>query len=169
MDRQKAVTEYIRQITGVRQVNSAETLTETLQSINNGVMYVSFALIVLLLAIATFLISITISMGVSAHSEEISIMKLIGATDYFVRGPYIVEGVLIGIIGSIIPLVLLRFSYQKITELILERFSSNFDMIVFLPASTLFKALIPLALLIGIGVSFLGSFLTLNRELRKID
>ncbi len=169
VDYQSSVTAAIRNIEGVRQVNSAESLTETLQSINRGVTYVSFALILLLLAIATFLISITISMGVSAHREEISIMKLIGATDYFVRGPYIVEGLFIGVIGSIIPIVLLRLSYDKLTQVITERFSSSFEMLTFLPASTLFKALIPLSLLIGIGISFLGSYLTLNRELRRID
>ena len=166
---QKDVTESIRMIKGVRQVNSAETLTETLQSVNKGVLAVSGVLIILLLSIATFLISITIAMGVSAHREEISIMKLIGATDYFVRGPYMVEGLVIGIIGSVIPLVLLSFAYDRVTKAIVEKFSSNFDMLTFLPASELFKALIPLSFLIGIGVSFLGSFLTLNRELRKID
>ena len=169
VDYQSAVTEAIRKIDGVRQVNSAESLTEALQSINRGVTYVSSALIILLLGIATFLICITISMGVSAHREEISIMKLIGATDYFVRGPYIVEGLVIGLVGSIVPLILLNFAYDKVTRMILEKYSSAFDMLTFLPASTVFKALIPLSLLIGIGVSFLGSYLTLNRELRRID
>jgi len=166
---QKEVVAYIKTLAGVRQVNSAESLTDTLQGINTAVMYVSLALIIILLAIATFLISITISMGVSVHKEEISIMRLIGATDYFIRGPFVVEGVIIGLIGAGIPLGLLRLSYDKLTAVAVEKYSSVFETLSFLPAQTLFNALIPIALLVGVGVGFLSSFMTLNRELRKID
>ncbi len=169
VDYQKAVTAFIKGIEGVRQVNSAESLTNTLQGINAAVMYVSLALILVLLAIATFLISITISMGVSVHREEISIMRLIGATDYFIRGPFVIEGVIIGLIGAGIPLGLLSLAYGKLTDLAYQKFSSAFDTMKFLPMGELFQALIPISLLIGIGVGFLGSYLTLNRELRKID
>ena len=168
VDYQTEVSEYIRGIKGVRQVNSADRVTETLQGVNRGVVYISGALILILLAISTFLIRITISMGLSLHQREIAIMKMIGATDYFVRGPFVVEGVLIGIIGAIIPVILLKLAYGRITEAFTRRFVSVFETFRFVPSKTIFTALIPICLLIGIGVGFVGSLITLGRELRKI-
>ena len=166
---QKPVVEYIKGIEGIRQVNSSQELADTLQGVNKVVSYLSLAIILILLAVATFLIGITISMGISVRREEISIMKLIGAADYFIRGPYIVEGILLGIIGSILPLVLLRVLYQKLTEYIAERFYSAFSTFQFVDSATIFSALIPLSLLIGLGIGFLGSYVTSSRQLQKIN
>ena len=166
---QKPVAEYLAGIEGVRQVNSSLELADTLQSINRVVSYLSLAIIVILLAVATFLIGITISMGISVRKEEISIMKLIGAADYFIRGPYIVEGILLGVIGSILPLLLLGVLYRKLTEYIVERFSSVFSSFQFVDSETIFAALIPISLLIGLGIGFLGSYITSSRQLQKIN
>ncbi len=163
------VVEYLKQIEGVRQVNSSQELADTLQGVNKVVGYLSLAIILILLAVATFLIGITISMGISVRKEEISIMKLIGAADYFIRGPYIVEGILLGIIGSVLPLLLLGVLYRKLTEYITERFYSAFSTVQFVDSATIFSALIPLSLLIGLGIGFLGSYITSSRQLQKIN
>ncbi len=165
---QQAVTEYLQGLDGIRQVNSSQELADTLESINRGVSYLSLAIILILLGVATFLIGTTISMGISVRKEEISIMKLIGAADYFIRGPYIAEGVFLGLIGSALPLVLLRLLYQKLTEYITERFYSVFSTFRFVDSATIFSALIPLSLLIGLGIGFLGSYITSSRQLQKI-
>lgn len=166
---QKDVVEYLKGIEGVRAVNSSQELANTLQGVNRVVGYLSLAIIVILLAVATFLIGITISMGISVRKEEISIMKLIGAADYFIRGPYIVEGVLLGIIGSILPLLLLGVLYRRLTEYIAERFYSAFSTFQFVDSATIFSALIPLSILIGLGIGFLGSYITSSRQLQKIN
>lgn len=166
---QKSVAEYLAGIEGVRQVNSSQELADTLQGINRVVSYLSLAIVVILLAVATFLIGITISMGISVRKEEISIMKLIGAADYFIRGPYIVEGILLGVIGSILPLLLLGVLYRKLTEYITERFFSVFSSFQFVDSATLFAALVPISLLIGLGIGFLGSYITSSRQLQKIN
>lgn len=166
---QKPVAEYLAGIEGVRQVNSSQELADTLQGINRVVSYLSLAIVVILLAVATFLIGITISMGISVRKEEISIMKLIGAADYFIRGPYIVEGILLGVIGSILPLLLLGVLYRKLTEYITERFFSVFSSFQFVDSATLFAALVPISLLIGLGIGFLGSYITSSRQLQKIN
>ena len=93
-------------------------------------------------------------------------MKLIGATDYFVRAPFVVEGILIGLIGSAIPLVILYFLYQKIIEYIADRFNFINSIIDFLPASNVFRFLIPAALILGVGVGFIGSAITVRKHLR---
>lgn len=166
---QKPVADYLAGIEGVRRVNSSQELADTLQSINRVVSYLSLAIIVILLAVATFLIGITISMGISVRKEEISIMKLIGAADYFIRGPYIVEGVLLGVIGSALPLLLLAVLYRKLTEYIVERFYSAFSSFQFVDSATIFAALVPISLLIGLGIGFLGSYITSSRQLQKIN
>lgn len=166
---QKPVAEYLAGIEGVRQVNSSQELADTLQGINRVVSYLSLAIVVILLAVATFLIGITISMGISVRKEEISIMKFIGAADYFIRGPYIVEGILLGVIGSILPLLLLGVLYRKLTEYITERFFSVFSSFQFVDSATLFAALVPISLLIGLGIGFLGSYITSSRQLQKIN
>ena len=166
---QNDVVEYLKQIEGVRQVNSSQELADTLQGVNRVVGYLSLVIILILLAVATFLIGITISMGISVRKEEISIMKLIGAADYFIRGPYIVEGILLGIIGSVLPLLLLGVLYQKLTAYITERFYSAFSTVQFVDSATIFSALIPLSLLIGLGIGFLGSYVTSSRQLQKIN
>ena len=161
--------EYLEEIEGVRQVNSSQELADTLQGINRGVSVLSLAIILILLAVATFLIGITISMGISVRKEEIAIMKLIGAADYFIRGPYIVEGILLGVIGSILPLLLLGVLYRKLTEYVAERFYSAFSSFQFVDSATIFAALIPISLLIGLGIGFLGSYITSSRQLQKIN
>lgn len=166
---QAAVADYIRSIKGVRQVNNSEEIAKNLQGVNRVVGYLSGAIIAVLLGVATFLIGTTISMGVSVRKQEISIMKLIGAADYFIRGPFIVEGIILGTIGAIIPVLLLYGLYSKLTEYVAEHFSSALQSFHFVDIQTIFSALVPLSLLIGLGIGFLGSYVTLNRELRKIN
>ena len=166
---QEDVIEYLKGIEGVRQVNSSQELANTLQGINRVVSVLSLAIIVVLLAVATFLIGITISTGIAVRKEEISIMKLIGAADYFIRGPYIVEGIILGLIGSILPLLLLGVLYRKLTEYIADRFYSAFVSFQFVDSATIFAALVPISLLIGLGIGFLGSYITSSRQLQKIN
>lgn len=165
---QEPVTAYLQSVDGIRQVNSSRELADTLQGVNKVVSYLSIAIILILLGVAMFLIGTTISMGISVRKEEISIMKLIGAADYFIRGPYIVEGILLGIIGSILPLLLLSVLYRKLTEYIAERFYSVLSTFQFVDSATVFSALVPLSVLIGLGIGFLGSYVTSSRQLQKI-
>ena len=78
-----------------------------LTDFNSLIGYISAGIILILLGVAVFLISNTITVGISVRREEIGIMKLIGATDYFVRAPFVVEGIVIGLIGAVIPLGIL--------------------------------------------------------------
>ena len=123
----------------------------------------------LLLVIALFLISTTISVGVSVRKNEISIMHLIGATDRFIRFPFIVEGITLGLLGAAIPLAILYLVYYKVIEFIGTKFtglfSSGMDVV---SVYDVFAQLSPLIVGIGIGLGFLGSYFTMNRDLRKI-
>ncbi len=96
-------------------------------------------------------------------------MKLIGATDFFIRAPFIVEGIIIGLVGAILPLGLLHVLYNKGVKYLMTSFSSPLKKADFLATGTMFKTLIPACLLIGVGIGFLGSFITLGKQLRKIN
>lgn len=166
VNKQKSVVKAAEQIEGVRKVNKSDVVANTLSSINKLVGYVSIVIIAILLAVSIFLISNTVTMGITVRREEIAIMKYIGAKNGFVRAPFVIEGITIGTIGAIIPLVILYFAYDKVVQYIMTRFSLLNNIIDFLPVTTVYKTLLPVGLLLGIGIGFLGSFFTIRKHLR---
>lgn len=162
---QSTLVSYLKDIDGVRRVNKSDVVANTLSDFNKLLGYVSAAIILILLMVAVFLISNTITLGIGVRKEEIEIMKLIGATDYFVRSPFIVEGILIGLIGSVLPLVILYLMYGKVIGYIMNRFVFLNNMLNFLSAKDVFVTLIPVSLALGVGIGFLGSRLTIRKHL----
>ncbi len=163
---QKALVTYLESLDGVRQVNRSEIVANTLANFNILIGYISLAIIVILFAVAVFLISNTVTIGIAVRKEEISIMKLIGATDFFVRAPFIVEGIMIGLIGSLLPIVALYYMYSNIIVFVSEKFEILKGVLNFLPVNSVFSEFIPIALLIGVGIGFLGSFITIRKHLK---
>lgn len=150
---------------GVRQVNSSKNTASTISEFGKLVGYISVALIAILFAVAIFLISNTITMGITVRKEEISIMKLMGASDLFVRAPFMVEGFLIGFIGALIPLILLFIIYQRVVVYILGQFQQLSSFTIFLSETEVFRVLAPVALLIGVGIGLVGSMITIRKHL----
>lgn len=165
ISQQNEVVEYILDIDGVRQVKRSDETAKNLENASALVSYVSIAVIMILLAVSMFLINSTISTGITVRRAEIGIMRLMGASDFFIRAPFIVEGVVIGIVGAAIPLVILLFSYNFIIEYITSKFNVILKWLSFLEAGQVFQILIPLCFLIGIGIGFIGSFVTVRRHL----
>lgn len=163
---QNSLVTYLKTIDGVREVKESAKVANTLTDFNHLVGYVSAGIILILLCVAVFLISNTVTVGISVRKEEIAIMKLIGATDYLVRAPFIVEGMFIGLIGATIPLLLLYFMYQKIIVYIAEKFNFIGAMINFVSVHTVFKTLVPVAIILGAGIGFLGSRMTIRKHLK---
>lgn len=166
VSKQAEIVETAESLNGVRKVNKSDVVANTLNSVNKLVWYASVILIGILLAISVFLISNTVTMGISVRREEIAIMKYIGAKDSFVRMPFIIEGVLIGFIGAVIPLAALYFMYNKAIEFILEKFSLLNNILDFLPVAEVYRTLLPAGLLLGIGIGFVGSAFTIRKHLR---
>ena len=119
---QDALVTWLQSIPQVRKVNYSEMTANTLSGLNLLIAYVSMGIIVILLAVSIFLISNTVAIGISVRSEEINIMKYIGATDFFVRAPFVLEGMLIGLIGAAVPLGLIYSLYNYALNYIVERF-----------------------------------------------
>ena len=93
-------------------------------------------------------------------------MRLIGATNFMIRAPFVVEGVLIGLIGSALPLALLYVLYSKVVVYIAGKFSFLSNMMNFLPVNEVFRTLVPVALILGVGIGFMGSRITIHKHLR---
>lgn len=169
VEMQDSLVKFVSALPGVRKCNDSAGVATTLSGFNKVITAVSIAIITILLLVATFLIGITVSTGVSVRREEISIMKLIGASNYFIRIPFVVEGILIGIIGATIPLAVIKIIYEKIMAALADKFSSMFSVVSFLDVHSVMRVLIPVSLAIGIGIGFIGSRATLKRQLRKIE
>ena len=163
---QSALVTYLESLDGVREVHKSEMVANTLTDFNSLIGYISAGIILILLGVAVFLISNTITVGISVRREEIGIMKLIGATDYFVRAPFVVEGIVIGLVGAAIPLGILYVLYEKVIAYIMERFSFIGSMMNFLSADEVFHTLVPVALALGVGIGFIGSLITIRKHLK---
>ena len=163
---QDSLVSYIKGLDGVREVKESAQVANTLTDFNRLVGYVSAGIILILLCVAVFLISNTVTVGISVRKEEIAIMKLIGATDFLVRAPFVVEGIVIGLIGAAIPLSVLYFMYQKIMIYIADKFNFIGSMIVFEPANVVFRTLVPVGVILGAGIGFIGSQVTIRKHLK---
>lgn len=166
ISKQSEFVAYAQGIEGIRQVKSSDTAAESLSSFNVLVGYISAAVIIILLSVAVFLISTTVATGISVRRDEIAIMRLIGATDYFIRSPFIVEGILIGFTGALIPLVVLYFIYNKVIHYVQDKFGILSNILTFLEVDVVFRNLIPISLCMGIGIGFIGSYVTVKKHLK---
>ena len=166
IEMQSELVEYIQGLDHVREVNQSEDAANTLGNFNRLVSYASIAIIVILLIISIFLISNTVSVGISVRKEEIGIMKYIGATDAFVRAPFVLEGIILGVIGAAIPLTALYFLYSSAVNYILTRFNVLTGIVAFIPVGEIYQILIPIGLALGIGIGLVGSFWTTRKHLK---
>lgn len=137
---------------------------EKLFSVLNTGRNVGLVLILALLFTAMFLISNTIRITIVARRHEIEIMKLVGATNWFVRIPFIIEGMWLGLLGSIIPIGLVAALYYNVTEYAEPRLKNEiFQLLEFSPFIYQVSALI---LLMGVFIGIWGSFMSIRKFLR---
>ncbi len=162
---QDSLVSYIESIAGVREVKRSAEVAGTLSGASKMVGAGSAVLILILVLVSVFLIHSTISTGIVVRKPEIAIMRLMGASDFFIWAPFIIEGVIIGFIGSVIPLVILLCVYGRIIDYVVNRFAVFTANLTFLTTGQAFGVLVPVSLAIGVGIGFLGSFITVRRNL----
>lgn len=165
VSRQAELVTYLESIEGVRRVNKSEITANAFSSANTLITYISVGIIAILLAVSVFLISNTVTIGIAVRKEEIAIMKYVGATDFFVRSPFVIEGIIIGALGSLIPLAVIYLLYNKTIAYVMERFAKLTSLLAFLPVEDIFYYLVPTSLVLGVGIGFFGSYLTVKRHL----
>ena len=163
---QDVIVSWLNGIEGVRKVNYSKTAAEGMNSLNKVIGILSMLIIGVLLAVAIFLISNTISVAAAFRKNENQIMKLIGATNYMIRAPFVVEGVIIGLVGASIPLIAIYFLYRSAVGYVVTKFSILSGLFQFLPVDAIFPYMAATAMSLGLGIGFFVSFFTIRKHLK---
>lgn len=161
---QSTLVKYLENLEGIRKVNKSDIMANSISNVAILLGYASAVIIALLLAVAIFLIANTIVIGISVRKDEISIMKLIGATDAFVNAPFIVEGLVIGLFGSLVPLGILYLLYDRVVGFILANFSGLGNILSFMSVGQVYVTLLPIAVGLGLGIGLIGSAIALRKH-----
>ena len=163
---QDQMVEYLNSIEGVRKVNYSNAAAAGLNSLNRIIGAVSAVIIGVLLAVAVFLISNTISVAAAFRKQENEIMKLIGATNDMIRAPFVVEGLLIGLVGAAIPLAAVFFLYRETADYVTAHYVIMTGIFTPVPIQEMMPVMTAVALALGGGIRFFGSFFTIRKHLR---
>lgn len=160
------VQENIYKLDNIASITSQDNTINNLVKIANGIKIVSIVVLSLLVIISIFIIANTIKLTVHARRKEISIMKYVGATDSFIRWPFIIEGIIIGIIAAIISLAILGLAYNLIisklgNSAVLAKIGMS--LLSFANISTL---PVIVYLVLGIGIGALGSTISMRKYLK---
>ncbi|EYE88845.1 cell division protein FtsX [Fervidicella metallireducens AeB] len=151
----------IAKMEGIYKVKDGRDILDKVIRVINFIKASSLALIVILGAVGIFLISNTIRLTVYARKKEIGIMKYIGATDWFIRWPFLFEGMFLGLFGAIISILLLKFGYSYVVKVVAT------DVVIFslIPAEYIINTLAWQFSIVGIVIGGLGSLISLRRFL----
>lgn len=159
----KDISEKVEEIEGIHSVSYGGDATQKLLDVMEKVRNVGFTFVIVLGAIAIFLISNTIGATINSRNEEISIMRTVGATNWYIRWPFVIEGIVIGILGSLIPVGLTIFGYTKIFDSQALNLDSMFQLAS--PEPMVFKVS-AILLIAGATIGAMGSLISVSRRLR---
>ena len=160
------VQDQISKFENVKKITSKDQTVTTLINLANGIKIVTGVILLLLIFISVFIISNTIKLTVHARRKEISIMKYVGATNNFIRWPFIVEGMIIGIMASAISIVIVGIVYNIIADnLVNSQFMKliNMSLVSF---GDMFNSIIITYMLLGIGIGAFGSIISMRKYLK---
>ena len=152
LTKSKEVQDQISTFDNIKKITSKDETVSTLINLANGIKIVTGVILILLIIISVFIISNTIKLTVHARRKEISIMKYVGATNGFIRWPFIVEGMIIGVFASIISITLVGIAYSFLAE---KMVNSQFMQVINMSLVTfgdMFESIIFVYMLLGIGI-----------------
>ncbi|MBE7037363.1 MAG: ABC transporter permease [Ruminococcaceae bacterium] len=162
----KQVSNYIEKIDGVSWVKRFEGLSTTIQKATNIVRNISIWIVIIFAIISIFIISNTIKLTVHNRRKEINIMKYVGATDSFIRGPFVTEGMLVGFIAAIVAFFLTQTAYNSILGLIGNSATSTSSIVSFKSFGDMALIVSLGYLIIGLGLGALGSSVSMRKYLK---
>ncbi|MCQ4727047.1 permease-like cell division protein FtsX [Anaerotignum faecicola] len=165
IENQSQVLADINNVKGINNVRHAQTETQMLLDLNKVLGVVGVVIISILAVISVVIIMNTIKISVYTRRTEINIMKFVGATDWFIRWPFIIEGILIGLIGAAIPMFITWPLYDKVGNLIIENFPIIQNVVTFVDANIIFAKLLPASLIVGCGLGVFGSVSSIRKYL----
>jgi cell division transport system permease protein len=159
-----SIVSNLKGYSGIEEIKYYKDIINKLMTIANFIKIGGLVLIAILMLISIFIISNTIKLTVAARKREINIMKYVGATNGFIRGPFIIEGMLLGLIGSAISILIVNYGYKYLFTTVNERLYVLFT-IYLVPYTAIFNDLLIISLTIGVGIGILGSIVSLRRFL----
>jgi len=162
---QREAVEILRNLYGVVNMSEAADVTDLLVTANNFVSIFSFVIILILGVLAVVIITNTIKLAVNSRRNEIIIMRYIGATDWFIKWPFVIEGVLIGIIGAVIPITLTWMGYSNLVASFGGDDSVLMWPLPFLSAAQIFPIFAPVTIILGAIMGLLGSISSMRKYL----
>lgn len=163
---QNDMVAYLKSVSGIRKVNYSNDTASGLSNFNKMLGLISVVIIGILLAVAMFLISNTISTAAAFRKNENKIMRLIGATNFMIRAPFVVEGIIIGFVGAALPLAAVYFLYRNTVQYMIQKFNIISNVIEFIPIESIFPYMVAVAMALGVGIGFIGSFFTIRKHLK---
>ena len=155
----------ISELENVREIQNKRDTIETLSKIGNTIQIVTFAMFAILILISLFIISNTIKLTVHARRKEISIMKYVGATNGFIRTPFMIEGVIIGLISGLISVLVVGGGYNYIATRLTASDTWQQLSINLLSFGDMFGQIILVYMLLGVGIGIIGSSISMKRYL----
>ncbi|MBS4534811.1 permease-like cell division protein FtsX [Clostridium sp. D2Q-14] len=165
IEESEKIVKSVKNMEGIEDIKYFRDIIEKMVNISTLVRNGGLVIIGILVLISIFIISNTIKITVAARKKEINIMKYVGATNGFIRGPFIVEGILLGIIGSIVSIFIIEFSYKYLFEVASKQLYV-FSNVYMIPYYNLFGDVVLIFMSIGIGIGIIGSVVSLRRFLK---
>lgn len=166
MSGQKMFASWLEGQPGVRKVNVSNAVTGTLQNASSLIRIATIAVLTVLVIVAVVLIANGVAVTISQRQEQIRIMRYMGATNGFIRGPFLVEGAVIGLLGALIPLLATWFGYPPVVEGIRSRYVNLANIFAFLPRQKVFAFIIPVSLALSLGIGLAGSAFSIKKHLK---
>ena len=166
LNKSKEVQGQILKFDNIKKITSSDETVTTLINLANGIRVVTAVILALLIIISIFIISNTIKLTVHARRKEISIMKYVGATNSFIRWPFIVEGMIIGIVASLISIAIVGGFYSVLAQ---EAVNAEFMQVMnmsLVSFKDMFSSIILVYMLLGIGIGALGSVISMRKYLK---
>lgn len=158
------VVEKIRRLEGVESINYYKDVIDKLMAFSRYIQIGGAIIVGMLVLVSIFIIANTIKITVAARQREIGIMKYVGATNGYIRGPFIIEGILFGLVGALISILIINYGYEYFFTSVNEKFFEMFTVYL-VPPSMLIKDISIIFASIGIGIGSLGSIISLKRYL----
>ncbi len=155
----------LQKLEGIDEIKYYKEIIENLLKIAGFIRTVGLVLILILILVAMFIISNTIKLTLNARRQEINIMKYVGATNWFIRWPFVLEGMALGLSGALIAVLVVYFGYQYTFQIISDRFTVMVSAYM-IGTRAMMHTTISMFSVLGAGVGALGSFISLRKHLR---
>ena len=159
------ITDNISMVDGIDEIIQSSDIVSSIEKISNAVKHAGIILFIIFILMSMFIISNTINLGMVSHGEEIKIMNIVGATKGFIRTPFVIQGLLFGIIAALFASVIIVFGYNFVVDKMIAMFGSG--VIEFINTKNMAVFIVPLFFIIGSVIGVFGSASSVNKYLKE--